>query len=234
MILALGAIDPVGIALAARDMGEGRTARHRHPVRRHPDGWGAIWTPDHGDADPRVVRDAGPIGDADMTGIFGGVRAGLLAVHARHASDPRNRGPAFTHPVIGQGRAMLHNGFAPNIAALLGRPCSVFDTAELLEYLFPPAACDPSPAQLRASLRAVGPGMTAANSFVVTPASVFIVNWFDEALGFADFYTLWTLRSERSRIFASEIVPALGAAESWRPLGHGTVISLPRCRRTAP
>ena len=207
-------------------MAEGRSATHGHSIRRHPHGWGALWTGTDMASDWTIVRETSPVADADLPAIFGGAAPRMLAVHARHASESGTRGIPFTHPICAHGRAIMHNGYAPNIAALLGMPRSAFDTAELLQYLFSDPGRDPSCAQIAASLRAIGPGMSAANFFVVTPGSVYVVNWFDESLGLADYYTMWAYTAPRLRIFSSERLPELGPAAAWQTLGHGTVLRL--------
>ena len=228
MALAIGEFDTVAVAKAVQDMAEGVHARHCHTVRRHPDGWGALWEVPGAAGRLRQWRDCGPLGEADLDAIFAGLSTRLFAIHARHASDPVNLGLRFTHPVARGDALIMHNGYAPNVAAALGLPRSTFDTAELLDYLLSDGGAAPSPAQVTARLRMLGSGMTAANCFLVTGTSILIVNWFDEGLGLADFYTLWALALPRTRIIASEILPSLGAAEKWRPLGHGKVLRLKR------
>jgi glutamine amidotransferase len=224
LILAQGEFSSARILGAAVAMSCGRTADHEGPTQRHPNGWGAVWRDRGGFA---IHRDPRPLEDTADRSPIAGLATRFLAVHARHATLTRNHGSECTHPIevrhADQPWYLLHNGFLPTVYQRLGKSQSEFDSAEYLEYL----VRDTGPAldleTTAARLRAIPPGGTSANAFLMTADDAYVIHWTPEDTRYPRYFTMHRLETERCTIIASEVVPELAPPERWRPMPARTI-----------
>lgn len=225
LILATGEFSSARILDAAIAMSCGRTAEHDGPTQVHLDGWGAVWR----DGDRLAIhRDARPIEDGAADSPVGALATRFLAVHVRYATPEAGRGPAFVHPVGHEAARrwyLLHNGSLPTLHRALGKPSSVFDTAEYLEYLMRDAgdAAEVDVDALRAKLAAIPAGGTSANAFLIGEDRAYVIHWTPVDSAFPRYFTMHRFDGERCSIFASEVVEALAPRARWRPLPARTI-----------
>lgn len=218
MILAHGRFDPAAVLEAARAMSCGETARHEGPIREHPNGWGCLWLEE---GRIRTLRGVNTFADA-LPGIdVGAIRTRFLAVHVRHATLSKNQGIAFSHPLQRASGAtqwyMMHNGFLPTIYAQLGLAESRFDSAEYLEYLTAQA----TPASftrgwLQNKMARIAPGGSAGNAIFVTQEKAWAWQWHPADTPYPAYFTMHLCQHDDSTFIASEQIPTLGEASSWR------------------
>lgn len=227
MILALGKFSSRSVLNAAIAMGEGILADHDNPLRRHPNGWGAVWKDSSSPSGLSVYRDTRPIGESLETARIGEIETNFLAVHARHATLSRNQGIEYTHPVTREGTAvpwyLLHNGFLPTIYRYLGRDRSRFDSGEYFDFLVPSEGARLSdPEGILAKLEALEPGGNSANAIVINPRRAYVIHWFPENTPYPEYFTMRRAETEKAVFIASESIPFL--ADRWLPLTRGRVL----------
>jgi glutamine amidotransferase len=197
----------------------GRTADHEGPTQHHPNGWGAVWSEGGRIAYHRDVR---AIADSADQSPIRDLTTSFLAVHVRHATLARNHGAECTHPlervVAGRTWYLLHNGFLPTIHQVIGLERSEFDSAEYFEYLLRDAGRELDFAATTAKLRAIPPGGTSANAFLVNDERVYVIHWTPEDTKYPRYFTMHRLDLDDCTVIASEIIPALAPHARWRPL----------------
>ena len=144
MILAQGRFDPADILQAASAMARGACAAGPAPTPNHPNGFGLLWRDPDSKSGFQVLHALDDLGRADLGAVF--ERAGpslrqsdFLAVHARHATLPENRGADFCHPLRDETEGVswffMHNGYLPTIHRHLDLEASRFDSAEYFAVL---------------------------------------------------------------------------------------------------
>ncbi|WP_412538231.1 hypothetical protein R8Z50_20470 [Longispora sp. K20-0274] len=228
LILARGTFKVADVLGAAVAMATGQTADHDGPITCHPNGWGAIWRTPDGFGTHRDVR---PIGDSADDSPLVGLDTDFLAVHARHATLPRNHGLACTHPLERHDPDgtwyFMHNGFMPTVYGLLGLEESAFDSAEYFDYAVPPGAATPDGSTLLERLAAIPPGGNSGNAIAVGPDRARVIHWSPEPIGLPRYFTMHRLEQPGLLVIASEIVPALAGAEHWRPVPAQSILDIP-------
>ncbi|WP_130832990.1 class II glutamine amidotransferase [[Erwinia] mediterraneensis] len=229
MILAHGRFEVAAVMDAARAMSCGETACHDGPIREHPNGWGCLW------------RDKGRIRTLHGTGTFAAalpdidltaIHTDFLSVHVRHATLSKNQGIEFSHPLRRASGAtewhMMHNGFLPTLYVQLGLAESRFDSEEYLAYLvdrITPA--DFTRDYLRSKMAQVAPGGSAGNAIIVTPEKAWAWQWYPDDTPYPDYFTMQLCQQHGSTFIASEQIPALGEASTWRRMRNHELHEIP-------
>jgi glutamine amidotransferase len=229
MILATGRFRTGDVLAAAVAMSEGDTAAPDAPIRRHPDGWGALWRrPDGGF---ETYRDTRSMVDSVAGSPVEGVQTDFLVVHARHATRPGTTGLGFTHPLVrGAGRAawyFVHNGFMPTVHRRLGLVRSEFDSAEYFDYIVPAGAQALAEQEVVARLGQVEPGGTSANAIAVSAGRAWVIHWTADGSAAPEYFTMRRLGGPDSVVIASDVVPALGSRPDWAPLPPRCLVEVP-------
>ena len=219
LLLVTGEFDPLIVADAFQCMARGDNADHGHPLKQHPDGWGAASWSKTGTV--HVHRDANPAFLAPVAAIASRLEGEALALHARHTFCHR-RGLDYCHPLQRGGTVFMHNGVVPGLDEKLGRPTRL-DSEDLLEYLTNVNGHFPNQYELAAKLRQLPNGTTSANVIAFDGFGAVIINWFDQALDHHQFYTLFSFETSTQRIVSSEPLPHIAPREKWQSLGHGHI-----------
>lgn len=228
LILAVGDFRAADILDAAVAMSCGRTADHDGPTDVHPNGWGAVWQDSDAPDGLAFHRDERPLGESHDTAPFISADTGFLAVHARHATLPKNHGPAFTHPLHRAGEVpwyFMHNGFLPTVHRLLGLPESSFDSREYFDWAVPAGTRDLDETGLLARLADIPPGGSSGNAIAVSPYRAHVIHWTTPGNRAPRYFGMFRLRTADAEIVSSEIVPALAPPARWTPLEPGSLLS---------
>ncbi|MBY8885137.1 hypothetical protein K7472_09810 [Streptomyces sp. PTM05] len=237
LILATGRFDAGDILDAAVDMSCGRTADHDGPTNVHPNGWGAVWRQHDAPHGLAVHRDVRPLGESAEDSPIRGVETDFLAVHARHATLPRNQGLRCTHPLERGGAYpwyFMHNGFLPTVHQLLGMAESEFDSGEYFDYIVPRDTRELDEASTLRLLAAIPQGGSSGNAIAVSPDHAYVIHWTTPGTAAQRYFRMHTVTTERFRVVASEVVPSLAPPEQWRPLEPGLLLRVPLAPATDP
>jgi predicted glutamine amidotransferase len=231
MILAAGRFDLEQVLRAAVRMSEGETAEHSGPIRRHPDGWGMVgWTRSHPD-ELWVHRSPAPLADSWHGVARQAPAPEFLAVHARHATRPTTRGAAYCHPVTRPGPEQLwllmHNGYLPTVHQRLGQAASVFDTAELFDYIVPRTGFELDRNETLARLAALEPPGSAANAILVNARRAYGLTWWFADVRYPDYYRMFRADTATATYVSSERIAFLASLSQWQPLESGSLIEIP-------
>ncbi|MBQ4878190.1 hypothetical protein J8M21_13335 [Pseudoalteromonas luteoviolacea] len=226
MILALGNLDPHKIFNACATMSQGLTAKHKGPVKVHPNGWGAIWK-QHDKIDTHHSVDA--LTYDTNHGALPESQLPFIAVHARHATVPKNQGIQFAHPlkktIQGIDWYMMHNGFMPTVYKALNMPESVFDSEEYMRYVFELQKDNKFCADtLTKHLDQLDPGNSSGNTFFVSNNKVYVYQWFPIDSQLECYFSLNLFESDNQLIIASEIIPDIADEKRWRKLSRGQLL----------
>jgi predicted glutamine amidotransferase len=230
LILATGRFDARDILDAAVDMSCGRTADHDGPTDVHPNGWGAVWRRQDAPHGLAVHRDVRPLGESFHDSPLRDLDTEFLAIHARHATLAKNQGLKCTHPLERDGEYpwyFMHNGFLPTVYQLLGLPESEFDSREYFDYIVPRGARRLDEASTLKRLGAIPAGGSSGNAIVVNPENAYVIHWTTPGNPAPRYFGMYTLRTPRFRVIASEVVPALAPPEQWEPLKPDHVVEIP-------
>lgn len=227
LILAKGEFSSARLLDAAVAMSCGLTAEHEGPIKRHPNGWGAIWRQG---GELVVHRDTRPIEESWHESPIRELQTDFLAIHVRHATLEKNHGMRFTHPLRHDGERpwfLLHNGFLPTIYKLLGKERSEFDSQEYLEFLMRQAALQLDLSETSSKLAEIPPGGSSANAFLVTDDRAYVIHWTPADNPYPNYFTMHRLESSQGVIFASEVIDALGPRDRWQPLPARHIVEVP-------
>ncbi len=228
LILAHGSFDPARIVAAAVEMSCGVTANHDNATKVHAHGWGAVWR-DPATGALQVHRDTRPLADSVADSPVGGAPTDFLAIHARNATLPAQQGIRFTHPLKrpGDDWYFMHNGYLPTVHQLLGRPGSVFDSAEYFDYVIEPGTLALDEKTTLAKLRAIPPGGMSGNAIAVHPRHAHLIHWSPPDTRTPRFFDMQRLSLPGAQVVASELLPSLAPPGRWRPVPPDTVMTFP-------
>jgi predicted glutamine amidotransferase len=228
-------VAPAEVLDAAMAMSHGKDAAHEYgPAKRangdflcHYDGWGAAYLDSTGRL--RCMGGERPLADDPGALPLRAVATRALVVHARNATVKDTAGSRCTHPIArplhGREVAFFHNGFAPDVHRLLGRPRCEWDTAELFEWLAPALERSPSRTALRARLEALPASTTSANFLLLAPDELLACNWFPPTSPAPQYYTMHLHDRGDLRVVSSEPVAKIAPAARWKPLSNQTLLS---------
>lgn len=108
-------------------IGDEGCAAFQRLARLHGDGWGRMWVQDPTPGDPssrRLLRRqhsrAGGVGDAELTNALRQPRSRAAVVHLRMATAGLPVHIRNTHPFVGGGIGLAHNGTIAPVADLRG------------------------------------------------------------------------------------------------------------------
>jgi hypothetical protein len=239
MILAAGRVDVRAVVAAAVAMSSGETADHENPLTCHPNGWGAIWRDPRAEHGLAVHRDVRPLASSVHESPLGGVETDFIAIHARHATLPRNHGLPFTHPLErreGPDWAwyFMHNGFLPTVHQLLGRPESAFDSGEYFDYVVPAGTRSLNVDGTLERVARIPAGGNSGNAIVVCPDRSYVIHWSPAPVAYPRYFTMHQLVRPDLRVVSSEVVPAMAARHEWTPLEADQVLEIPFSPPAAP
>ncbi|GAA0477069.1 hypothetical protein [Streptomyces olivaceiscleroticus] len=161
----------------------------------------------------------------------------FLAVHARHATLAKNHDLRFTHPLERGGAfpwLFMHNGFLPTVHRLLGKSASEFDSREYFDYIVPDGARRLDEDTTLERLGAIPPGGSSGNAIAVNPRSAYVIHWTSADTTSPRYFGMYRLRTDRSLVIASEVIPDLAPADRWEPLEPDTVTEIPLSTCDAP
>lgn len=226
LILAQGRFSARAVLDAAVAMSCGRTADHDGPTDVHPNGWGAVWREEGAAHGLAVHRDVRPLAESWHESPVGEVSTDLLAIHARHATLPRNHGPGFTHPLHRDGEPpwyFMHNGFLPTVHRLLGLESSDFDSREYFDYVIPPGTEELDAERTLRLLDAIPPGGSSGNALAIHPRAAHVIHWTTPGGGSPRYFGMHRLRTPDLTVMSSEVIPDLAPAGRWEPLEPRTV-----------
>lgn len=226
LILAQGHFPARAILDAAVAMSCGRTADHDGPTNVHPNGWGAVWHEEGATHGLGIHRDTRPLGESWQDSPVGDLSTGLLAIHARHATLPRNHGLRFTHPLYRDGDPpwyFMHNGFLPTVHQLLGMESSDFDSLEYFDHVVPAGAGSLDVQQTLRLLNAIPPGGSSGNAIAINPHTAYVIHWTSPGATAPRYFGMHRLRTPDMTVVASEVIPDLAPATQWEPLEPGSV-----------
>ncbi|MFJ6752113.1 class II glutamine amidotransferase [Streptomyces sp. NPDC091266] len=231
LIVAAGEFRTADILAAAEAMSCGRTADHDGPTDVHPNGWGAVWRQANAPYGLGRHRDVRPLTESVRESPVPDVASDFLAVHARHATLPKNHGPQFTHPLERPGGPspwlFMHNGFLPTVHRLLGMEASEFDSREYFDYIVPTGARRLDEAETLARLNAIPRGGSSGNAIAVNPYSAYVIHWTMSDTVSPLYFGMFRLRTDRSLVIASEVITDLAPRHHWEPLKPGSVTKIP-------
>ena len=220
--MAQGEFSVAAVMHAARAMSCGETAQHDGPIKQHPHGWGCLWL-ENGRV--HTLHGTGTFADALPTIDINSIRTRFLAVHVRHATLSKNRGLAYSHPLLRTRGAddwyLMHNGFLPTVYQHLGLDASAFDSSEYLEYIvdhITPA--DLNQRYLQEKMAQLAPGGSSGNAFFITREHAWAWQWHPEDTLFPDYFTLHHLQTSEAKYISSEMIPELGTASDWRRMSN--------------
>jgi glutamine amidotransferase len=227
MLVAAGECAPGVYFDAMRRMSTGTVAAHEYAGRvRHADGWGVTCMLP-ASTDVAVYRSSSPIATAELLPAIGDLSCRMLAIHARNASVPAQKGLGFVQPIerfIGGERTwFFHNGFVPSVHRLLGLARSQWDSLELLDWLAPAFDHSDWRRALAVRLQALPADSTAANCIFLSARRAIVCNWFNRSNGATAYYTMHCWKGERAVGVASEPFPEMAEPVEWNALGHGRV-----------
>ncbi len=227
MILAHGVFNPAEILDGAIEMSEGRTARHNNPIRTHRDGCGLLLHHPGEKQSWSVFRSTSPLSESTIEPHLFEKPCDLMVVHARHATLSKNLGLEFTHPVVLDDIPdwfFFHNGYLPSVHQHLGMPASLFDSREYFEYLIPKHSSKLERSCVLEKLSLLGAGNTSGNAILVNKEHVHVICWYPSESKYPEFYTLRLLKSVRSTIVSSEILPFIGLESDWQSIRSGNLL----------
>ncbi len=231
MIAAIGQFSTTEVLKAAKSMSLGRIADHEHPVRKHDDGWGALWLEQNSHDRIGAYRSLTAIGDELEEFAKRVPRTEFLAIHVRKATIPEQQGLQYTHPISRGGRSVpwyiMHNGCVPTVYRELGLSCSSFDTAEYFEYICPRMGDRVDADDVLRKLDHLSSKNTSANAFLVNQSHFYVVHWYPENSPYPRFYTVFVARTGRATFISSEVIRELAPANVWQPLPRVGLLEFP-------
>jgi hypothetical protein len=188
----------------------------------HLDGWGLLLRAPTGEwhcfrggdaISPEIEKQLGAWTETDFA-----------IAHVRKASDPQYLGPAFAHPVElrrdSRSSYFCHNGYAPDVGALLGKP-EGWDSERLLEYVLP--ALGGPEKEVRGRLDGLPDSTTCANFIYADGDEVTVANWFPANSEFPRYYGLRYAATADRVLIASDPLPSLALGEPLRMVKNGAV-----------
>ncbi|MCC3766440.1 class II glutamine amidotransferase [Streptomyces sp. UNOC14_S4] len=230
LILASGQFSANDILKAAEAMSCGRTADHDGPTDVHPNGWGALWRDPDAPQGIALHRDVRPLTDSHHESPVAELDTDFLAVHARHATLPKNHGLQFTHPLTREAETtwhFMHNGFLPTVHQKLGLPESEFDSREYFDYIIPEGSRRLDEQQTLERLRAIPAGGSSGNAIAVNSDVAYVIHWTSPGVASPVYFGMFRLRTDRYTVIASERIPDLAPLDQWEPLAPDSLIEIP-------
>jgi len=228
MILAHGEFDVLDILRAAVQMSHGETARHNCPIKVHPNGWGGIWCNEHEPDGFSTYRSTKHLTIEEGVEALSGVQSNFVALHARHATVPKNQGVSYSHPLAHDTADtrwhLMHNGYLPTVYQKLSLEESSFDSAEYIAYVAPSTGNDLRPKILNAKLESLSPGGNSGNAFFINRRRAYAYQWYPEDSLLESYFTLFRLEVGNATIVSSERIPGLAQAHRWDALQRGDLI----------
>lgn len=231
MILAMGEFSTQFVLNAALSMSEGITANHDGAIRRHLNGWGAVWRDNSATHGLSIHRDVRSIKESLIETSLYEIKTDFLAVHVRHATLVHNQGIEFTHPITRRETVvpwyLLHNGFIPTIYHKLGRERSTFDSGEYFDYIIPKNSDKFADSfEIIEKLESLAPGGSSGNAIIVNPQRVYVIHWTSKDTPFPLYFTMHKLTTKSATFIASEVIPELAPPESWSLLAQREILEL--------
>jgi len=193
----------------------------KHDGGNHPDGWGVAYRQEE---EIRVVRSGHPAAsDPLLTEVA--VRTDRFIGHVRYASNPETICAGNSHPFIGSGIALAHNGTFYGKLGEAADARKVADSLVFLELLadrWKDRTLQGLEGVLRTALsddELVGK-YSAANLLIAAGDRLFAFRHFRRD---PEYYTLYLGERDGHPVVASE---PLDAAEGWRLLEDGELVDL--------
>ncbi len=235
MLLAIGDFPLEKTLQAAISMAQGATCPHPAPSSDHPHGFGLVWSDAEQPTGYAMFKCLDPLGMQSASQLM--ALAGpslkhtrLLAVHARYATRPQDRGQEFCHPLEAdtmQGPAyFMHNGFLPFAYQQLGLPESRFDTAEYLQLVQKLLGAGTLEQHLPEILEPMGKPGSAANFFFINGVNARVFNWWPQGHEFSDYFRMQILRRSTHTIISSDVLPDMAPHNDWRAMARGAFMSI--------
>lgn len=232
MLLACGKFSVTDVLKSAVSMSQGETASHDAPIKKHIDGWGAVWYDAASPTKLSVFRSPQSIEDSFSSSPLSNLNTHFLAIHVRHATISHQIGINYNHPITCHKRLvpwyMLHNGFLPTIFEKLQLEKSNFDSREYFEYIVPKEGDVLDSEKVLDKLDLLTPEGTSGNCFIINPRRFYVVNWRMKHLFNQNYYNLCASNKEGRMYVASEVQLNLAPQEAWSvlPLNSITGFSL--------
>lgn len=223
MILAKGKFLSKDIFRAAVEMCEGITANHTNPIKKHPNGWGALWLHN---GEIVTLRSSGYL--SDEVSSIPNIETDFLAIHVRHATLDKNTGLDFSHPLNNKRSWYgMHNGFLPTVHKLLGMKESIFDSAEYFNYLINDVDdFSLTKELLKSKIDHIEHGGTSGNIFLINREKAYVWQWYPEGAVHPTYFTMHINEGENATYVSSEVIPWLGMAGEWHPINNYDLIAI--------
>lgn len=239
MLLASGEFDVAQIIDSALAMARGEYSPANAPTHVHPDGFGILWTDPGTSNGFRILKSQVPLGECTAQEIIdeGGpslVKAGTLAIHARFALLPHQRGMNYIQPLSATRRGtplfFMHNGFTPQMHHCVGLQESHFDSEEYFEFVRSVQYKGNLDVELCHTLEKMSGNTASANFFLLSHDQLLAFNWWPASYDYPEYAQMHRYDASSFTVISSEKLPTIAPTKFWKPLSRGKLERLGRSR----